>query len=635
MTWIDETLQRARSPIFINDSKTPSGVAHVGSLRGVLTHDALLRVASRNGQQARFTYGCDDMDPVDEIPHGTGEYFREHLGKPLCAVPPPRELAGENMAQAYFGEFTSTFAPLGVEAEHYYMSDIYAAGRLDETIDVFLRRSSKVREIYLRETGSVRADNWLPFQPICENCGRIGTTFASDYDGETVAYECQPDLVAWAQGCGAAGRISPFGGAGKLPWKLEWVAKWKVLPVTVEGAGKDHMGAGGSHKVAAALAREVLDCPVPTSFSYEFFTLGGAKMSSSKGIGLSASELVACLPPQLLRYLVLKVQVRRALDFDLDLSTLNGAFSEYERLWNAVYEGDANSNQRQLYAISQLNNEIEVVDSPAYSPPFDSVVSVVQQPHIDLSAHIDSLGVGLLSDADQDWIDVKRSAAESWSQRFSESASRLMVTDALPDSAVELSNQQRAFLAVSERLLSEVEAWRAANIQAVLFDAARIVGITPIVAFEALYTAFFGWPEGPRAGSFLEFLGRSAVCARMAEVRYSYADLVKATDIGLDVWNHALSTAAAEQHAFAIVLGWVSETGTTDGHGALGVIELFVVDAKGRSSAQRTVLEGSSPDQTQGPVTEETFRQVALGHVARLLDISEAEVPVRSLNPFS
>ena len=630
MTWIDETLQRARSPIFINDSKTPSGVAHVGSLRGVLTHDALLRVASRNGQQARFTYGCDDMDPVDEIPHGTGEYFREHLGKPLCAVPSPPELAGntesasKNMAQAYFGEFTATFTPLGVEAEFYYMSDIYRAGRLDETIDVFLRRSSKVREIYLRETGSVRADNWLPFQPICENCGRIGTTFASDYDGETVAYECQPDLVAWAQGCGAAGRISPFGGAGKLPWKLEWVAKWKVLPVTVEGAGKDHMGAGGSHKVAAALAREVLDCPVPTSFSYEFFTLGGAKMSSSKGIGLSASELVACLPPQLLRYLVLKVQVRRALDFDLDLSTLNGAFAEYERLWNAVYEGDANSNQQQLYAISQLIGS-EATAPPAYSPPFDSVVSVVQQPHIDLSAHIDALGVGPLSDADRDWIDVKRLTAKSWSQRFSESASRLMVADVLPETTEDLSNQQRGFLCVSQRLFSELETWRAASIQAVLFDAARTVGITPAEAFEALYTAFFGWPEGPRAGSFLEFLGRGAACERLGEVSYCYPELVAVTAIELDDWNRAVSAAAAEQYEFSILPNWISDSGDPDKLANSGVLELFVADAKGRTSAQRTVFEG----------TEAAFAQAARGHVARLLSIAEAEVPVRSLNPFS
>ena len=624
MTWIDETLERVRSPIFINDSKTPSGVAHVGSLRGVLTHDALLRAARRNGAQARFTYGCDDMDPVDEIPHGTGEYFREHLGKPLYAAPPPPGLAGENMAQAYFDEFTSTFAPLGVEAEFYCMSDVYASGRLDETIDVFLRRAARVREIYLRETGSVRTDDWLPFQPICEQCGRIGTTFASDYDGETVAYECRPDLVAWAQGCGASGRVSPFGGAGKLPWKLEWVAKWKVLPVTVEGAGKDHMGAGGSHKVAAALAREVLECPVPTSFSYEFFTLGGAKMSSSRGIGLSASELVACLPPQLLRYLVLKVQVRRALDFDLDLATLNGAFAEYERLWNAVYEGDANSGQQQLDSISQLDSGIEVAAPPAYSPPFDSVVSVVQQPHIDLSAHIGSLGVGPLSDADLHWVDVKRSAAQSWSERFSESASRLMVTDALPGATMELANQQRAFLAVSERLLREVEAWRAADIQAVLFDAARIVGITPAEAFVALYTAFFGWPEGPRAGSFLEFLGRGAACERLGEVRFSYSELVASTAVELDDWNSALSAATAEHNEFSILPNWISDSGDPDELANVGVLELFVADAKGRTSAQRAVFESSV----------EGFALAARGHVARLLGIAEAEVPIRPDNPF-
>ncbi len=630
MTWIDETLQRARSPIYINDSKTPSGVAHVGSLRGVLTHDALLRVAHRNGAEARFTYGCDDMDPVDEIPHGMGEYFREHLGKPLCAAPPPPELAGEtgpagmNMAQAYFSEFTSTFEPLGVDAEFYYMSDIYRAGRLDDTIDVFLRRAAAVREIYLRETGAVRPDDWLPFQPICERCGRIGTTFATDYDGETVAYRCLPDLVAWAQGCGAAGRVSPFGGAGKLPWKLEWVAKWKVLPVTVEGAGKDHMGAGGSHKVAAALAREVLECPVPTSFTYEFFTLGGAKMSSSRGIGLSASELVACIPPQLLRYLVLKVQVRRALDFDLDLATLNGAFAEYERLWKSVYEGDANSNQQQLFAISQSAAEGETASPPAYCPPFDSVVSVVQQPHIDLSAHIAALGVGTLTDADRDWIDVKRLAAEAWSQRFSESASRLMVSDDLPEATEDLSNQQRGFLGVSRRLLVELETWRAVSIQATLFDAARIVGITPAVAFEALYTAFFGWPEGPRAGSFLEFLGCGPACERLGEVTFSYPELVAVTAVGLDDWNRAVTAAATEQHEFSILPRWIPESGDSGKLANSGVIELFVADAKGRMSAHRTVLEG----------TEADFATEARSHVARLLGIAEAEVPLRSHGPF-
>ena len=634
MTWIDDTLQRARSPIFINDSKTPSGIAHVGSLRGVLTHDALLREARRNGREARFTYGCDDMDPVDEIPHGTGDHFREHLGKPLYAVPPPPELSGaesvsetvsaNNMAQAYFSEFTSTFAPLGVEAELYYTSDLYRSGRFDGTIDVFLRQAAKVREIYQRETGAVRPENWLPFQPICERCGRIGTTFASDYDGETVAYECRPDQVVWAQGCGASGRVTPFGGGGKLPWKLEWAAKWKVLPVTVEGAGKDHMGAGGSHKVTAALAREVLEIPVPTSFTYEFFTLGGAKMSSSKGIGLSASELVACLPPQLLRYLILKVQVKRALDFDLDLATLNGAFAEYERLWNAVYEGDANSNQQQLYAISQRSGAGQTATPPTYSPPFDSVVSVVQQPHIDLAAHVSALGVGPLSDSDQDWIEVKRTAAQSWSQRFSESASRLMIAESLPEATQELSNQQRAFLRVGGKLLEQVEPWRAASIQAALFDAARIVGITPAAAFEALYTAFFGWPEGPRAGSFLEFLGRETACTRMVEVGYSYAELVEDTSIELDEWTQALRVAAEGQNEIAILPIWIPERGAPQASGACGVLELFVTDAKGRTSAKRALF-----DEPQA-----SFQRAALEHAAQVLGIPSSEVPLRGVNPF-
>lgn len=636
MTWIDETLARAGSPIFINDSKTPSGIAHVGSLRGVLTHDALLREARGCGREARFTYGCDDMDPVDEIPHGTGDHFREHLGKPLYAAPAPPSLsgaepAGENMAQAYFCEFTSTFAPLGVDAEFYYTSEIYRSGRFDETIDVFLRRASAVREIYQRETGAVRPENWLPFQPICECCGRIGTTFASDYDGETVAYECRPDQVAWAQGCGASGRVTPFGGGGKLPWKLEWAAKWKVLPVTVEGAGKDHMGAGGSHKVTAALAREVLEIPVPTSFTYEFFTLGGAKMSSSKGIGLSASELVACLPPQLLRYLILKVQVKRALDFDLDLATLNGAFAEYERLWNAVYEGDANSNQRQLFAVSQSthagaqsNHAGKTAAPPTYSPPFDSVVSVVQQPHIDLAAHVSALGVGPLSDSDQAWIDVKCAAAQAWSQRFSESASRLMVAEELPASTQELSNQQRGFLSVSRRLLDEVETWRAASIQAKLFDAARIVGVTPAAAFEALYTAFFGWPEGPRAGSFLEFLGRAAASERLEQVRYSYAELVEATAVELEDWSQALRAAADEQQTFTMALSWVPASDSSKGLNAAGVVELFVVDAKGRTSAHRAVFDGA----------RESFHAAALKHAAQVLGVPPSEVPLRGINPL-
>ena len=643
MTWIDEILGRCPQQAMINDSKTPSGIAHVGSLRGVLIHDALLRGARERGMEARFTYGCDDMDPVDEIPHGTGEYFREHLGKPLCRAPAPPGLAGDSMARAYFDEFTSTFGPLGVDAEFYFMSDVYRSGRLDETIDAYLRAASKVREIYLREAGSARPEEWLPFQPVCERCGRIGTTFASDYDGETVAYECRPDLVEWAEGCGAKGRTSPFGGAGKLPWKLEWAAKWKILPVTLEGAGKDHMGAGGSHRVASALARQVLGCGVPCPFSYEFFTSGSAKMSSSKGIGLSASELAATLPPELLRYLVLRTQPRRALDFAVDLAGVNRAFAEYERLWRTVAEPGAEPKQRQLFAVSQATARGEVPPAPAYSPPFDSVVSVVQQPHLDLATHIATLGLGALTAADLEWLEVKKAAAQSWSQRFSETASRLTVIDDFMPGVRRLSNQQRAFLAVAARILDKIEQWVAARIQAALFDAARIVGIETPSAFEALYTAFFGWPEGPRAGTFLEFVGKQPTRSRLGQVKYSYRELLDATAVSRRDWEDAVSQASSSGQDISFLTIWsgvlTDDPVSTEGPAGefvdgLGALELFAVDGKARTTAVRTVFEQADGYPAGGPDPIASFHADALAYVAGLLDIPETEVRLHPHNPL-
>jgi len=50
----------------------------------------------------------------------------------------------------------------------------------------------------------------------------------------------------WLNGLSVASRreISPYGGNGKLPWKVDWAAHWKVVGITIEGAGKDHASKG-------------------------------------------------------------------------------------------------------------------------------------------------------------------------------------------------------------------------------------------------------------------------------------------------------------------------------------------------------------------------------------------------------
>ena len=67
MFWTQEVMKALDKsiPQLINDSKTPSGEPHVGSLRGVLVHDAIYKVLKSEDFQVKYIFGSDDYDPVD------------------------------------------------------------------------------------------------------------------------------------------------------------------------------------------------------------------------------------------------------------------------------------------------------------------------------------------------------------------------------------------------------------------------------------------------------------------------------------------------------------------------------------------------------------------------------------------
>src|SRR5258708_5956205 len=109
---------------------------------------------------------------------------------------------------------------------------------MNEVIRTALQKADVIRRIYKDVSGSQRDEKWLPLSVVCENCGKIGTTIAVSFDGERVEYRCEKNKVEWAEGCGHEGKVSPFDGHAKLPWKVEWPAKFKVMGVHVEGGGK-------------------------------------------------------------------------------------------------------------------------------------------------------------------------------------------------------------------------------------------------------------------------------------------------------------------------------------------------------------------------------------------------------------
>jgi lysyl-tRNA synthetase class 1 len=537
MLWCEKVAAQANPdiPHIINDSKTPSGRVHVGALRGVLIHDAVFRCMKDRGLDVTYKFGVDDYDPVDEIPYGEAEHFEQHLGKPLCDVPPPPGSTASDMANHFIAEFFDIFDELDVKVERYHMRDVYRSGQFNEVIDQILQSGDLVRQIYYDVSKSEKSDKWIPFQTVCENCGRIGTTEVVGYDGKEVEYHCRPNMVSWARGCGHHGKMSPFDGNGKLPWKLEWVAKWHTFPVTVEGAGKDHSTKGGSRDVSAACLRRIFRGKPPINIPYEFFLIGGAKMSSSKGLGATARDMANFLPPEILRFLMLQTQPQRPVNFSPEEKSIIKLFNDFDRYHSRTYNDPKISEEdKHTYFLAAGDHA-----RAGYDANFQMVTTIVQMPHLDLEAEIAKQKGSKLDEWELGHLKRRASSAQYWVDNFAAEDEKTILQEELPASAADLSEAQRGFLSGAAKLVANAE-WTAEGLQAALFDAARVTPVQAGLAFKAIYCALLNRGDGPRAGNLLAFLDRDFVVKRLGEVTFDLATLWRETTIspnGYATWR--------------------------------------------------------------------------------------------------
>ncbi|RPH35402.1 MAG: lysine--tRNA ligase, partial [Chloroflexi bacterium] len=396
MFWADEIAARAAelaegSPQVINDSKTPSGTVHVGSLRGPVISDEIYRALRRAGHEATFRYGVDDLDPMDSQALLTPDAVDRYMGVPLAHVPAPPGSDAPSYARYFVGElFLGTFESLGLDPEIYWMSEVYAAGDMDRYIRAALDGGETIRTIYREVSHVDKEPGWLPLSVICSNCGRIGTTIATDWDGETVAFECRPDLVTWASGCGTAGRASPFAGAAKLPFNVDWAAKWSLFAITIEGCGKDLATAGGSRDRSDAIARQVFGREPPLNIPHEFINVGGRKMSTSRGRGVPAHEIAQVMPPDELRLLFVRHRPNVAFDFDPDQTdVIPRQVDEFDRLAAATagrsVRGELPADAERIFAASLVDPAADVaVEAAAFRPAFAHLALLAQLPDVDL-----------------------------------------------------------------------------------------------------------------------------------------------------------------------------------------------------------------------------------------------------------
>ena len=94
MNWlnkiVDEIIEKhPEGEVIVSSGVSPSGTYHLGTLREVLTAEAISRELKYRGRKCRHIHIVDDLDVLRKVPVEVDKKFEKHLGKPLCDIPAP------------------------------------------------------------------------------------------------------------------------------------------------------------------------------------------------------------------------------------------------------------------------------------------------------------------------------------------------------------------------------------------------------------------------------------------------------------------------------------------------------------------------------------------------------------------
>lgn len=508
MIWVDREVKKIKErnlPLeWVDDMKTPSGRIHVGALRGVVIHDLIYKVLIENKVKAKYTYVFDDHDPMDAIPSYLDySKWERYAGMQLYQIPSPQP-GFKNYAHFYAQEFVEIFNSINCYPEIIWASQLYLQGKMNQVIKEVLEATPKIRKIYHQITKKPRPADWHPFNVRCQKCERIGTTYVYKWDGQYVYYRCQPKMVAWATGCGYEGKISPFNGNGKLPWKIEWAAKWKVIGVTIEGAGKDHMSAGGSHDIASAVGQKVLKYPTPYPIPYEWFTVSGRKMSSSKGVGASAFEVAQILPPNVFRFFIVRTPIETHIDFNPEDEAIFHIFDDFDRCMEAYFlklekknpAGKKGEVFLDFARIIELSAVKELPTKRVFLPRFRTIVNV-------LKSKIDPLNFFSKQKGDK----LTKQEKEILEERLIYAKRLIERNYQKENKEISLNQNQKRFLILLTEKIKKTTSPTKDNLKSIIFEILKKENFNPKEVFTGFYQVLTGQNFGPKAIDLIEEIG--------------------------------------------------------------------------------------------------------------------------------
>jgi len=515
MHWADYTAQNLseRGDLQVCASGvTPSGEFHIGHIREILTAEMIHRACLDLGLKSKYIFIVDSMDPLRRVYDFLSPTYEKYIGTPLAFIPAPGSdgepnYEGESYAEYFLNPFLESLRNIGVVPEIVMNHEVYAQGKFSEKIDSAIKKKEEIKEIIEDISGRELPEDWFPYSPI----GSEGSM-----DGVVVTGYKKP-YVFWRDKQGVEGKSDINKAEGKLPWRIDWAARWGIHGITSEPAGKDHGSAGGSYDTGIPICR-LLGSEPPQKMVYEWIQLKGmGPMSSSKGVTIGPVEALELVPPEILRYIIARSKVNRHIDFDTGVTLFETA-DEYERLVAELSNYDDKELTRRKRIARDTNiGALRLSQINRGDDPKESLAGVSFR-HLSLLAQVKNKDEDVwaslrnskhMSDEPNNILVERLKRMRNWinGEHFPED-SRIVIQNIISKEARNsISREHRNFLLKLKIKLVNCD-WDEKTISSQIRDTARDEEFNVKEAYIALYWLILGKKSGPKVASIISEIER-------------------------------------------------------------------------------------------------------------------------------
>ena len=500
--WLEELAKQIivtypEGEIVVSSGHSPSGVYHIGTLREIMTANAITFELRRQGRLAKHIDFVDDFDAFRKVPVNVPEEWSKYLGQPLAVVPDPFGCHPSYGAH-YLAQLHEGLAAVGAMPDETVSGyETYQNGLLSEQIELALNRIDEVKTILTSVGGRALDEHWAPVQ-ILSDANNLREWKYSSWDSSK-------SEVQYTDREGNAGSVSITDGRVKLDWRLDWPARWAKWNVMVEPFGRDHATKGGSYDTGKVLVDTIFSSNAPYPVPYEFINNVGdtKKMSKSAGNVLTPNQALEVMPAEILRYFIIGSKPGKTLQFDSGL----GLYQLIDTYTKAGLE-EASTLK---YAHAERSEETIA------NIPFNHLVSVYQAASENAEAAKEILErTGYENEVKSSWPVIVRELTfvAKWLEKYAPESVIFKIQKSVPK--VELTEEQTYFLNL---LADSIETTKGEidgqAMHELIYAAKDKAELKPMTAFQALYRVILGKDSGPKAGWFLSSLDRNYLVQRL------------------------------------------------------------------------------------------------------------------------